>query len=91
METLKNILKWLLPTTWWSAMEGYKSVAGLLCVVACMVLPYFGIVVPDWCMKAAVALFGVGFLDKVARGQKISEELKEKMEEIKKAMEDEAK
>ena len=74
MNVLVSILKGLLPTTWLNWLNGYKSIIGLAGLIAYVVLPLFGVQVPNQVGELFGILFGTGMIHKA---QKLSADIKQ--------------
>ena len=87
LEVILTILKKLLPSKWVLFIDGYKSIIGIIGFTICLLLPLFGINLDSDTINAIQILFGAlgiyGITDKLEKGKKSTEDLKEVIQSIK--------
>jgi len=82
MEIIRKIIMALMPASWLSWMNGYKTVVGAFFVGLIVVLQFMGVSIPPYVMEIAIALLGVGIIHKLQKTQAAADELKKSIENL---------
>jgi uncharacterized membrane protein len=83
MEIIRKIIEALMPASWLSWMNGYKTVVGAFFAGLMVVLHIVGVAIPPYVMEIAIALLGIGIVHKLQKTQAAADELKKAIEDLK--------